>query len=264
MTTIAKAMTIAGSDSGGGAGIQADLKTFHQLGVYGTSAITAITAQNTKGVAGVYPLPAEAVVQQISEVLSDIGAEAAKTGMLFNAEIIEAVAGEIKKFGLDKLVVDPVMIAKGGAKLLQDEAIAALKRHLLPLAEVVTPNLPEAECLSGLQIVTPEQMREAARAIHQLGARHVMMKGGHLQGDAIVDILFDGRDFYEMAHGRIQTRHTHGTGCTFSAALTAELAKKTPLVQAVEKANRFIVAAIQTAPQIGEGHGPTNHWAVVD
>jgi hydroxymethylpyrimidine/phosphomethylpyrimidine kinase len=260
---LAKAMTIAGSDSGGGAGIQADLKTFHQFGVYGTSAITAVTVQNTLGVTGVYPLPTEAVAQQMHEVLRDIGTDAAKTGMLFNAEIIEAVSREISHFDVKKLVVDPVMIAKGGAKLLQDEAIAALKRFLLPLAEVITPNLPEAEFLSGLRIETPEQMREAARAIHQMGPRHVMMKGGHLQGDAIVDILYDGRDFFEMEHERVPTRHTHGTGCTFSAALTAELAKGTPLVEAVDRANRFIVEAIRTAPQIGGGHGPTNHWAAV-
>ncbi|MEJ8547699.1 bifunctional hydroxymethylpyrimidine kinase/phosphomethylpyrimidine kinase [Brevibacillus borstelensis] len=264
MNRLAKAMTIAGSDSGGGAGIQADLKTFHQFGVYGTSAITAITVQNTLGVAGVYPLPTEAVAQQMHEVLRDIGTDAAKTGMLFDAEIIEAVSREISRFAVKKLVLDPVMIAKGGAKLLQDEAIAALKRHLLPLAEVVTPNLPEAEFLSGMRIETPEQMRDAAKAIHQMGPRHVMMKGGHLHGDAIVDIFYDGRDFFEMKHERVPTRHTHGTGCTFSAALTAELAKGTPLVEAVDKANRFIVEAIRTAPQIGGGHGPTNHWAAVE
>ncbi|WP_103108687.1 bifunctional hydroxymethylpyrimidine kinase/phosphomethylpyrimidine kinase [Brevibacillus reuszeri] len=264
MHTIAKALTIAGSDSGGGAGIQADLKTFHQLGVYGMSAITAITAQNTLGVSGVYPLPTEAVAHQMREVLRDLGADAAKTGMLFDAAIIKAVSEEIHAFGLKKLVVDPVMIAKGGAKLLLDEAIAALKTRLLPLAEVVTPNLPEAECLTGMLIRTPEEMREGARAIHAFGARNVLMKGGHLEGDTVVDILFDGTNFYELTHERIQTRHTHGTGCTFSAALTAELAKNTPLVQAVEKANRFIFEAIKTAPQIGGGHGPTNHWAVVD
>jgi hydroxymethylpyrimidine/phosphomethylpyrimidine kinase len=264
MSTVAKAMTIAGSDSGGGAGIQADLKTFHQLGVYGTSAITAVTAQNTLGVAGVYPLPTEAVTQQIREVLRDIGADAAKTGMLFDAAIIRAVAEEVRAFRLEKLVVDPVMIAKGGAKLLLDEAIDALKTHLLPLAEVVTPNLPEAECLTGMTIRTPADMREGAKAIHALGARHVLMKGGHLDGEEIVDMLYDGQAFYEMTHSRIHTRHTHGTGCTFSAALTAELAKGKPLVEAVERANRFIVEAIATAPQIGGGHGPTNHWATIE
>jgi len=264
MTRIAKALTIAGSDSGGGAGIQADLKTFHQLEVYGTSAITAVTAQNTLGVAGVYPLPPEAVAQQIREVLRDIGTDAAKTGMLFDAAIIETVAAELKSFQVKKLVVDPVMVAKGGARLLLDEAISALKEYLLPLAEVVTPNLPEAECLTGLSVRTPKQMREAARAIHDLEVRYVMIKGGHLEGGEVVDMLFDGEAFYEMRHERIHTRHTHGTGCTFSAALTAELAKGTPIVQAVERANRFIFQAIKTAPQIGGGHGPTNHWAKVE
>lgn len=264
MSTIAKALTIAGSDSGGGAGIQADLKTFHQLKVYGTSAITAITAQNTLGVAGVYPLPTEAVEQQMYEVLRDIGTDAAKTGMLFDAAIIQAVAEQLKAFRVKHVVVDPVMVAKGGAKLLLDEAIEALKKHLLPVAEVATPNLPEAECLTGMQIQTPEQMREGARMIHDLGVRYVVMKGGHLAGDEVVDILFDGQAFYELHHERVHTRHTHGTGCTFSAALTAELAKGTPVKQAVEKANRFIYQAIKTAPQIGGGHGPTNHWAVVE
>ncbi|WP_421616769.1 bifunctional hydroxymethylpyrimidine kinase/phosphomethylpyrimidine kinase [Brevibacillus sp. TJ4] len=261
MSTLAKAMTIAGSDSGGGAGIQADLKTFHQLRVYGTSAITAITAQNTLGVAGVYPLPVEAVTQQIHEVLRDIGTDAAKTGMLFNAEIIQAVAEELKAFQVNHLVVDPVMVAKGGAKLLLDEAIAAVKQHLLPIAEVVTPNLPEAECLTGMSIQNAEQMREGARAIHDLGVRYVVMKGGHLEGDEVIDLLYDGQVFHELRHERIHTRHTHGTGCTFSAALTAELAKGLPVEQAVERANRFIYQAIKTAPEIGAGHGPTNHWA---
>jgi hydroxymethylpyrimidine/phosphomethylpyrimidine kinase len=258
------ALTVAGSDSGGGAGIQADLKTFHQFGVYGMSAITAITAQNTLGVAGVYPLPTEAVIQQMKEVLRDIGADAVKTGMLFHAEIIEAVAEEIRAFRLHKLVVDPVMVAKGGAKLLLDEAIHALKRHLLPLAEIVTPNLPEAECLTGMTIQTPEEMKEAAKKIHAMGARHVFIKGGHLDSDDIVDLLFDGQSFHEFGHRRVHTRHTHGTGCTFSAALTAELAKGTTLLQAAERAKRFIVEAIATAPQIGGGHGPTNHWARIE
>lgn len=264
MSKRAKALTIAGSDSGGGAGIQADLKTFHQFGVYGMSAITAITAQNTLGVSGVYPLPTEAVAHQIREVLHDIGADAAKTGMLFDAAIIQAVATELAPYRDMKLVVDPVMVAKGGAKLLLDEAIEALKTDLLPLAEVVTPNLPEAEVLTGMTIRTPEQMREGAKVIHAMGVRCVMMKGGHLEGNEVLDILFDGQSFYEISHERIQTRHTHGTGCTFSAALTAELAKGRPLVQAVETANRFIFEAIRTAPELGGGHGPTNHWAVIE
>jgi len=263
MNKRATALTVAGSDSGGGAGIQADLKTFHQFGVYGTSAITAVTAQNTRGVSGVYPLPAEGVALQIREVLVDIGADAVKTGMLFHAAIIEAAAQEFRVHRVERLVIDPVMVAKGGAKLLLDEAIAALKQHLLPLSAVVTPNLPEAECLTGLSIRTPADMKEAAKRLHEMGARHVYMKGGHLEGDWIVDMLYDGATFHEFSHQRIPTRHTHGTGCTFSAALTAELAKGTPLAKAAEKANRFIVEAIKTAPEIGEGHGPTNHWAVL-
>ncbi|MBO8163267.1 MAG: bifunctional hydroxymethylpyrimidine kinase/phosphomethylpyrimidine kinase [Brevibacillus sp.] len=260
----ARALTVAGSDSGGGAGIQADLKTFHQFGVYGMSAITAVTAQNTRGVAGVYPLPTEAVVSQMREVLTDLGVDALKTGMLFDAEIIRAVAGVIRDYRIKKVVVDPVMVAKGGAKLLLDEAVAALKQELLPLAEVVTPNLPEAEVLTGMPVRTQAEMEEAARRIHAMGARHVIVKGGHLDTEELVDVLFDGSRFHQFSHRRLITRHTHGTGCTFSAALTAELAKGTPLLEAAARAKRFIVEAIATAPALGGGHGPTNHWAVVD
>jgi hydroxymethylpyrimidine/phosphomethylpyrimidine kinase len=263
MAALARALTVAGSDSGGGAGIQADLKTFHQFGVYGMSAITAITAQNTLGVAGVYPLPAEAITAHMEEVLRDIGADALKTGMLFDAEIIEAVAEKIRAYGLSQVVVDPVMVAKGGAKLLRDDAIAALKKHLLPLAWVVTPNLPEAECLTGLSITGLEEMKEAARHIHAMGARHVIVKGGHLEGDDIVDLFYDGEVFHPFPNQRVHTKNTHGTGCTFSAALTAELAKGTELLTAVERAKRFIVAAIASAPELGGGHGPTNHWAEI-
>ncbi|UFJ43084.1 bifunctional hydroxymethylpyrimidine kinase/phosphomethylpyrimidine kinase [Brevibacillus humidisoli] len=260
-TKRAVALTVAGSDSGGGAGIQADLKTFHQFDVYGMSAITAVTAQNTRGVAGVYPLTAEAVVDQMQQVLQDIGTDAMKTGMLFDAEIIRAVAGLIREYQIAQVIVDPVMVAKGGAKLLQDDAVEAMKQELLPLASVVTPNLPEAECLTGMSIETRAEMEEAARRIHALGARHVIVKGGHLDSDELVDLLFDGTHFHALPHQRINTRHTHGTGCTFSAALTAELAKGTPIDTATEKAKRFIVEAIATAPRIGGGHGPTNHWA---
>jgi len=261
MQRMARALTVAGSDSGGGAGIQADLKTFHQFRVYGMSAITAITAQNTLGVAGVYPLPTEAVTQQMKEVLRDIGADAVKTGMLFSAEIIAAVADQIKAFQIGKLVVDPVMIAKGGAKLLRDEAVTALKERLLPLALVVTPNLPEAEVLSGMTISSLKDMEEAARRIHQLGVRHVVIKGGHMQGDDFADLLFDGETFASYPNKRIHTRHTHGTGCTFSAALTALLARGLELPSAVAQAQQYIIAAIASAPELGGGHGPTNHWA---
>ncbi|HZG14191.1 MAG TPA: bifunctional hydroxymethylpyrimidine kinase/phosphomethylpyrimidine kinase [Candidatus Bathyarchaeia archaeon] len=264
MNTLARALTIAGSDSGGGAGIQADLKTFHQLGVYGMSALTAITAQNTLGVAAVYPLSVEAVAQQIEEVLRDIGTDALKTGMLFDAPIITTVAEKIKQHDVKRVVVDPVMVAKGGAKLLQDEAIEALKTQLLPLAMVVTPNLPEAECLTGMTIKDLPDMKEAAVLIHRMGPKYVIVKGGHMEDDQITDLLYDGEQFHMFGHQRVHTRHTHGTGCTFSAALTAQLAKGTDIITAVEQAKRFIIQAISTAPQLGGGHGPTNHWASID
>lgn len=264
MSTLARALTVAGSDSGGGAGIQADLKTFHQLGVYGMSALTAITAQNTLGVAAVYPLTAEAVASQMEEVLRDIGTDAIKTGMLFDAEIIAAVSAKIRQYQVEQVVVDPVMVAKGGAKLLRDEAIEALKQQLLPLAMAVTPNLPEAECLSGMTIRQLADMKEAAKRICEMGPRCVIVKGGHLEADEIIDLLYDGEQFHLFPHQRVQTRHTHGTGCTFSAALTAQLAKSTDTLVAVEQAKRFIINAIATAPQLGGGHGPTNHWATIE
>lgn len=264
MTKRPTALTVAGSDSGGGAGIQADLKTFHQFGVFGMSAITAITAQNTLDVNGVYPMTPDAVAAQMDAVLSDIGADAMKTGMLFSADIIQAVAQQIRSFQLRKVVVDPVMIAKGGAKLLQDEAVAALKKHLLPNTYIITPNLPEAEFITGISISNVEEMMEAAKRIHDMEVRHVLVKGGHMDADEIVDLLYDGESFHQFPHQRVFTRHTHGTGCTFSAALTAELAKGTELLPAVERAKRFIVEAISTAPELGAGHGPTNHWAKVE
>ncbi|RSD26618.1 bifunctional hydroxymethylpyrimidine kinase/phosphomethylpyrimidine kinase [Mesobacillus subterraneus] len=257
-----KALTIAGSDSGGGAGIQADLKTFQELNVFGMSALTAVTAQNTLGVQGVYPMEAEAVAKQIQSVGEDIGTDALKTGMLFNAEIIEAVAGKIKSFGWDKVVVDPVMIAKGGAPLLQQEAVAALKKHLLPLCLVITPNIPEAEVLTGMSIRSEQEKKEAARRIHALGAKNIVIKGGH-DDDAneSVDVLFDGTEFAYFSTARIETRNTHGTGCTFSAAITAQLAKGEAVHDAVALAKDFIQAAIAHPLEIGSGHGPTNHWA---
>lgn len=258
---IYKALTIAGSDSGGGAGIQADLKTFQELDVYGMSAITAITAQNTLGVHGVYPMSVEAVVQQIEAIGTDLGTDAVKTGMLFSSEIIEAVAEKIKQFQWKNIVVDPVMIAKGGAPLLQQEAVDALKTHLLPLATVITPNIPEAEVLANMPIRTVEDRMEASKRIHSLGAKHVVMKGGHDENEELVDLLFDGSDFIPFYSKRIQTKNTHGTGCTFAAAITAELAKGLSVQQAVETSVQFIQAAIQDDLQLGKGHGPTNHWA---
>ncbi|GIO85838.1 hydroxymethylpyrimidine/phosphomethylpyrimidine kinase [Paenibacillus faecis] len=275
---IPKALTIAGSDSGGGAGIQADLKTFQELDVYGMSAITAITVQNTLGVSGVYPLPPAAAAEQIRAVGSDLGVDALKTGMLFDAEIIRAVAAEIRRFGWKRVVVDPVMIAKGGETLLRREAVAALREELLPLAQVVTPNLPEAEVLSGLPIRTMQERREAAKRIRAMGPELVVIKGGHDEGNTrvsesgkswpssqagveVVDLVYDGSHFTELAGLRVQTVHTHGTGCTFSAALTAALAKGAALQEAVRTARAFIQAAIEDSLELGRGHGPTNHWA---
>lgn len=259
--SIPKALTIAGSDSGGGAGIQADLKTFQELDVFGMSAITAITIQNTLGVENVYPLPPEASAEQIRAVGSDLGVDALKTGMLFNAEIIKQVAEQISSFGWQNVVVDPVMIAKGGAELLLPEAIQAMKEHLLPLALIVTPNIPEAESLSGITIRTMEDRREAAKRIADYGSRSVVIKGGHGQGEQIIDLLYDGSSFTGLGGRRIETKHTHGTGCTFSAAIAAGLAKGQTIEQAVEEARAFIQAAIEDTLELGQGHGPTNHWA---
>ncbi|GAA0843479.1 hypothetical protein GCM10008915_44630 [Bifidobacterium pullorum subsp. gallinarum] len=368
---VPRALTIAGSDSGGGAGIQADLKTFQELGVYGMSAITAITVQNTLGVHGVYPLPPEAAAEQIEAVGSDLEVDALKTGMLFNAEIIRLVADQIHKFGWEKVVVDPVMIAKGGAELLQNEAVLAMKEHLLPLALVVTPNIPEAEVLAGMRIRTMEDRREAARRIHALGPKIVVIKGGHDEGGPdredrdheeariygisagadreenlekhleehsdkymkeilaehteeqmekhmdkhqedhinnhindhmevhldvvnhpddqtrtamhpekyshmnspifkavgndrdpqVIDLIYDGAAFTELSGKRVNTVHTHGTGCTFSAAIAAGLAQGMSAFDAIRSGRSFIQAAIEDGLNLGQGHGPTNHWA---
>ncbi len=257
-TSIPRALTIAGSDSGGGAGIQADLKTFAALGVYGLSALTAITAQNTRGVRAVHELPPELVEAQIDAVLEDIGADAAKTGMLSSGAIIEVVARCVSRWKL-RLVVDPVMVAKGGDALLQPEAIATLSAKLLPLAEVVTPNLFEAEALTGRRIETLEDMRAAAQAIFALGPRHVVVKGGHRASDP-VDVYFDGKGFTELRAARISTRHTHGTGCTFSAAIAAFMARGLPVDAAVTGAKNYITEAIRHAPGLGSGNGPVEHF----
>lgn len=251
------ALTIAGSDSGGGAGIQADLKTFAALGVFGTSAITSVTAQNTVGVQEVHDLPPEFVGRQIDSILEDIAIDAAKTGMLSSAAISEIVAEKLKTYAIKRLVVDPVMIAKSGAALLQPDAVQALIEYLLPLTLVLTPNVPEAETLWGQKITGLDEMREAARRIHDLGPRYVVLKGGHLSGRA-VDLLFDGRRFTELDAERIETPHTHGTGCVFSAAITAELAKGSPVPEAVAAAKRFVTAAIRHGFRLGKGFGPTD------
>ena len=252
-----RVLTIAGSDSGGGAGIQADLKTFAALGVFGASAITSVTAQNTVGVQGVHDLPPEFVGRQIDSVLEDIAIDSTKTGMLSNAGIIEVVAARVKAHRIERLVVDPVMVAKSGAPLLRSDAVKAVIERLLPLALVVTPNVPEAEALSGLTITGIEEMRQAARQIHRLGPRYVVVKGGHLQGRAI-DLLFDGNAFTELDAERIDTPHTHGTGCVFSAAIAAHLAKGNTVPEAVAAAKRFVTAAIRHGFPLGKGYGPTD------
>jgi len=258
--SIPRVLTIAGSDSGGGAGIQADLKTITVLGGFGMSVVTALTAQNTLGVHAVHEVPPDFVAAQFDAVATDIGIDAAKTGMLPSAAILRIVAEKLRQYAVDKLVVDPVMIAKGGASLMDIEARRVLTDELLPLALVVTPNIPEAEVLTDVIIVTPSDMKAAARMIFDMGARNVVIKGGHLIGGA-VDILYDGRNFYEFPFERIATQDTHGTGCTYSAALAAALAAGKGLIQSVEIAESFIATAIRHALRLGKGHGPTNHLA---
>jgi hydroxymethylpyrimidine/phosphomethylpyrimidine kinase len=254
---IPRAVSIAGSDSGGGAGIQADLKTFSALGVFGMTAITAVTAQNTRGVAGIVEMPAEAVGQQIDAVVTDIGVDAAKTGMLSSAPIIEIVADRIRHHHIERLVIDPVMIAKSGAPLLRPEAVDALRRDLLPLAMVVTPNLHEARALTGREIQTVREMEEAARVLSARGPRYVVLKGGHLEGAAL-DVVFDGARFEHLEAPRIPTPHTHGTGCVFSAAIAAGLARGDEVLAAIRAAKTFITRAIEEALPLGGGHGPAN------
>ncbi len=253
------ALTIAGSDSGAGAGIQADLKTFAALGVYGTSALTAITAQNTVGVQAAFELPVELIAAQIDAVVLDIGVGAAKTGMLSSAAIIEAVAGKLREHRIDKLVVDPVMVAKSGDRLLRADAVETLRRLLLPLALVLTPNIPEAEVLAGFPIQAGADIRRGARAIAALGPKNVVIKGGHLSGEP-TDVLFDGDRFHEFRAPRVAGTSTHGTGCTFSAAIVAGLAQGLAVERAVAQAKDFVTGAIAAAPPIGRGHGPLEHF----
>ncbi len=259
MNPVYKALTIAGSDSGAGAGIQADLKTFAAFGVYGTSVITAITAQNTRRVAKVLHLPPSMVAAQIDSVIQDIGSQALKTGMLANIDIIYVVAHKVREHGLANLVVDPVMIAKGGEPLLRRNAIAALRSHLIPLATLVTPNLPEAEALTGIPGRRASAIRDAAKKIIDMGARCVVIKGGHRRGPA-TDLFYDGRQFREFRAARIASANTHGTGCTYSAAIVAGLAKGQTLERAVAEAKRFITQAIANGFSVGSGHSPVHHF----
>lgn len=294
--TVPRTLTVAGSDSGGGAGIQADLKVFTLLGTYGMSALTSITAQNTRGVAGIYNVSPEAVAAQMDAVVADIGVDALKTGMLPTPEIVTTVAAKVSEHHLDRLVIDPVMVAKGGAVLISEEARRILLDQLVPLALVVTPNAPEAEALTGLTIVDLDSMKEAAARIHRMGARNVVVKGGHVQlpgpsgpvrsptriptwapasvpemdetvrstcetAFQAVDILYDGKTFTELAGPHFETASTHGTGCSFSAAITAFLAHGLSVAEAVRNAKQFITAAIRFSLPLGSGHGPTNPWA---
>ncbi len=257
------ALTIAGSDSGGGAGIQADLKTFHQFGVFGTSVLVAVTAQNTCGVTCVHAIPIDVVRQQIDAVADDLAPGAVKTGMLATAEMVEAVAEAIGRHGFPNYVLDPVMVATSGDRLLDADAELTVNERLVPLATLVTPNLDEAQILVGEEIASVEQMERAGRRLVELGAKAALIKGGHLPGDTVVDVLVLGEDaaVRQFRRPRIDTTSTHGTGCTLSSAVTAGLARGRDLERSVYDALQFVHRAIATAPGLGQGHGPLNHFA---
>jgi hydroxymethylpyrimidine/phosphomethylpyrimidine kinase len=259
-----KVLTIAGSDSGGGAGIQADLKTFSAIGCFGMSVITALTAQNTQGVKAIHAVPPAFTVEQIEAVLSDIGADAIKIGMLYSAELIEAVAQELKKHGARKIVLDPVMVAQSGDKLLQDNAIEAIKTHLMPLADVVTPNIPEASVLCGRPLTQRSDIESAAEALAKYGSRSILIKGGHGDESKSTDLLFltgEGR-FVSLEADRIETRNNHGTGCTLSSAIASYMAKGKDIEEAVQEAKTFINQALAAGAhyKIGHGDGPVHHF----
>ena len=255
-----RVLIVAGSDSGGGAGIQADIKTVTMQGAYAATAITALTAQNTEGVFGVLPIPPQFIRRQIEVVLDDIGADAIKTGMLHDAAVIEAVAAVLKERAPGiPLVVDPVMVAKGGARLIDPDAIGALKQRLIARATVLTPNLPEAETLCGMSIGDPTEMRHAGEMLLALGCRAVLVKGGHLPGATVSDVLVTGAGVRIWESPRIDTRHTHGTGCTLASAIAAGLAQGRDIESAVDRARDYVRQAIASAPGLGRGHGPLDH-----
>ena len=259
-----RVLIVAGSDSGGGAGIQADIKAVTAMGAFAATAITALTAQNTQGVHGVVPIDPAFIVQQIEVVLTDIGADALKTGMLHSVPVIEAVADALQRLAPDTpLVVDPVMVAKGGHRLLLTEAETALRDRLLPMAALLTPNLPEAEVLVGFPVRVEADMERAAAKLASLGAKAVLMKGGHLEGDRVVDLLFHDGKVDRFEDPRIQSRSTHGTGCTLASAIAAGLAQTMSLRDAVARARAYVREAIATAPGFGHGHGPLNHAVTV-
>lgn len=257
-----RALTIAGSDSGGGAGIQADLKTFHSLGVYGMTVITALTAQNTRGVQGIYDVDPSFIARQFESVLSDIGCDGVKTGMLSTPGVIREVAKSIRRFRIGNLVVDPVMVAKGGARLLREDAVSSLVEDLLPLSLIVTPNAEEAAILADRAVNTVEEMKDAARTIHSLGPRYVLVKGGHVdpEGTTVHDVLFGENGALEVFESkRVDARHTHGTGCTLSAAITGHLALGRPVREAVARGRDYLTGALRAAKPLGQGIGPVNH-----
>lgn len=255
-----RVLIIAGSDSGGGAGIQADIKTVTMLGGYAATAVTAVTAQNTQGVFGVHNIPADFVRKQIELVLVDIGADAIKTGMLSNTEIIKKTASTLKKHNIKNFVLDPVMVAKGGEHLLEEQAVSALKRNLIPLSTIITPNIPEAEVLSRLEIKSENDMIEAARKIiSETGAKAILVKGGHLDSEAITDILVTLESIKKWQNKRIKTKNTHGTGCTLASAIATGLAQNMKMDEAIDRARKYVLKAIKTAPGYGKGYGPLNH-----
>lgn len=254
------ALTIAGSDSGGGAGIQADLKTFHQFGVFGTSVICAVTAQNTRGVRAWEPVSPALVAAQLDALAEDLPPQGVKTGMLGTAELVETVADGIARHQFPNYVLDPVMVASSGDRLLEADAERSIARRLVPLASLVTPNVAEAQILVEEEVRTPEQMERAGRALVRQGAHVVLVKGGHLEGGSVIDVLVSARGAHRFSHPRVDTTSTHGTGCTLSAAIVAGLVLGRPLTQAVEDALDFVHRAIAAAPGLGRGHGPLNHF----
>ena len=256
---VARAMTIAGSDSGGGAGIQADLKTFAALGVYGTSVLTAVTAQNTLGVTAVHQIPPQTIAAQIDAVFTDIGAGAVKTGMLASSAIIECVVSQLSRHSVPWLVVDPVMVAKSGDPLLEEAAVDTLRSRLVPAASVITPNISEAEALTGTEISSDAEIKRAAEELVGMGAKSVVLKGGHREGPA-VDVFYDGTRFHEFTAERIATSNTHGTGCTFASAIAAGLAQGLGLLESVAMAKEYVTEAIRWSFSVGQGHGPLNHF----
>ncbi len=264
MKTYRRVLTIAGSDSGGGAGIQADLKTFAANGCYGMSVITALTAQNTQGVTGIHPVPVDFVARQLDAVFSDIGADAVKIGMLFSPELIETVARKLGEYRISRIVLDPVMVAQSGDKLLQDDAVEALKTHLIPLAEILTPNVPETEVLLGRKMSAADGLAGAAAELTRLGCRNVLVKGGHLDGETSDDCLYlgDGARIVTLPGARVATRNNHGTGCTLSSAIAAFIAGGDDVETAVRRAKEYIAGAIRAGAEyrIGHGHGPVHHF----